>query len=193
VCTGVAAADAGPADLDGGVGFADAEPTPPDASVPPFDAGNGCPPVDAGPPPGVCNVPCPSGWTAQAGSPDVCCRDDGNGLNECFSQVTGGGGTPSVPPSNGGGPVPTPAPSAGRSCYGSASNGNATCGCDETTNGHAYSLKCNDTSSSCTCSVDGTETSGWANGSPNGGHPPAICGNTPTAMNDAWAQCGFPQ
>lgn len=145
-------------DIDGG-SYPDAgeydggtcvDPSPPPYPPPPS-------PVPMPSPP--CDLTCPPGWVRAQGAPDVCCRDEGFGIFECFSQA-GGGPNPPVPgptPADAGPPTTVDAGVApGRACYGSSGGD---CGCSEDIGGQHYEIKCSDSSSSCTCiSSSGAQT-----------------------------------
>jgi hypothetical protein len=139
------------------------------------DAGSSYPPGYDGGIGSLCNA-CPPGWAADPSDPVLCCQSAPTGVRECFSQAVGssGGfyddGGVSTEPSDGGivgisDPVPTEdagtstAPSGGEFCSSASSD---SCSCQNSANGHDYTLDCSVDSSgktTCFCEEDGSVTS----------------------------------
>jgi hypothetical protein len=169
--------------VDGGKAI-DAGPAPwPDGGKPAPDAGDvdggdvdaGCPDTDAGPepPPGYDGGPwslcgeCPDGWKPDPTKPDLCCRWEANGIEECFSQATGpigsgGGGTPTPVDAGVPEPQPTPGPFG---CSGSSPDPNTkaqSCSCEGAdASGHKDALDCTvdaNGNATCFCTQDGNAT-----------------------------------
>ncbi|HXX70481.1 MAG TPA: hypothetical protein VEK07_25085 [Polyangiaceae bacterium] len=158
-----------------------------------------------------CDVPCPSGWQAQAMAPDVCCIEGAGADGPCFSIATGsvqgvgavssatnGAGssaTGEAPSSSGSGAASSSTASLGTSiaCTGP---GGDTCSCSAVLGGHVYSLQCSNTSDTCNCIEDDTVTSGIGEGA-LGASPPPVCppadGGAGANLAFFWTmECGFP-
>lgn len=180
--------DGGPIEIDAGAGAPQGGPTT-------------CPVTPPPAPP--CDLSCPTGWQPAQGAPDVCCKDNGDGSFECFSQATGPVGGPggygsddggvSFPPTEIDGGVnvvdaSTPPDDAGvpsaRACGGAADG--SSCSCSESVGGTTYMLQCSATS--CACSSEtGSSGTGGANFAWN-----MPCGN-PSTLSTLWTNsCKFP-
>jgi hypothetical protein len=167
----------------------------------PDDAGLVCTPTPQPvPQPPTCTATCPPPFVRAEGVPDVCCKDDGNGVIECFSQAGGGPVPPGYPDGGAGWPTPTtpdgavPTPvtpdgGVGKRCYGVAHTAGNACGCDlDSTTGAYYQLLCYDQTHSCQCVVSGAPSSGPID-IPN---VPNACA-TQAALDSLWRDvCHFP-